>query len=61
MKAFLQQIWQTRDWPSLALLALLTAVVTWVGMLPISRFVQDSYLNRFHLRTASTPPGRLSN
>lgn len=55
MKTFLQQIWQTRDWPSLLLLAMLATVVTWVGLLPINRFVQDSYLNRFHLRTAQYP------
>lgn len=52
VKVFVQQLWQTRDWPSIGLLVALLVTVAWIALLPVSRHVQTCYLKRFQLQTS---------
>ena len=55
MKAFLNEIWRTRDWTSLGLLSGIAIAALWVSLLPVSHWVQDRYFDRFQLQTTNYP------
>ncbi len=53
MRQLISQIWKTRDVSSLLLLVAILAAAAWNMALPVSEFVQESTLKRFHLATTS--------
>ena len=53
MLDFVRQISRTKDWQSLGLLMVIVGVAVWLIVLPFSRSVQTTCLQRFHLATPS--------
>jgi len=55
MLSLLKQFWKSKDIPSLMLLTLIILAALWISVLPLSTTVQETFLRRFHLASASFP------
>jgi len=55
MLRLLKKSWKSKDVPSLVFFAIIATTGLWIAALPLSDSVQETYLRRFHLASASFP------